>query len=308
MAGRVHNGLFVDYCAKDFLDATLHLDPWEELAYRRVVDMIYATNDALADDDKKLAWATKAGSRWPKIKASLVAAGKLELIDGRITNARCRRELEKTARKISQRSAAGTASAGARNALKSNHSLATDVATEQATKSQLTTNLPFTSEADASEATIKTAPLGQDPEPEMPQRQDPNALFGEWWQFVPRRVSKGQAEKAYRAALKHATPAELLAGIQRFAEQVQGEDPRFIAHPATWLNGKRWLDEPAPPQEIARHDRRSTDHRTPSPRSGNGFLSLRQQEPVGSSGSANNADAGRGNPTLDLEASCVRIE
>lgn len=84
-----------------------------------------------------------------------------------------------------------------------------------------------------------------------PQRQDPNELFGEWWVHVPRKVSKGQAEKAYRAALKHATPEELLTGIQRYAAQAAEADPRFIAHPTTWLNGKRWLDEPVLPLERA---------------------------------------------------------
>lgn len=284
MAGRIHNGLFVDYCAKDFLDATLHMDPWEELAYRRVVDMIYATNDSVLDDDKKLAWSTKTGSRWPKIKASLVAAGRLIVTDGRITNGRCQAELEKTARKISQKSVAGSASAEARKSLKNNDTTSTAVATEAATEPQLTTNLPLTSEADASEATVKTAPLGHDPKPANPQSQDLNALFSEWWEFVPRKVSKGQAEKAYRAALRHATPDELLAGIRRYAEQVTGEDPRFVKHPATWLSGKCWLDEPpaASPNLFAEGTpangtHRPTDRADNRPRHGNGWAEAAQR-------------------------------
>lgn len=261
MAGRVHNGLFVEYCAKDFLDATLHMDAWEELAYRRVVDMIYATNDSLADDDKKLAWSTKAGSRWAKIKASLVAAGRLEVVGGRITNARCRAELEKTARKIAQKSAAGTASAQVRNSLKNNETTPTAVATAQPAEPQLTTNPVLTSEAGASEATIKTDPLGHDPKPAKPQSQDLDALFSEWWQFVPRKVSKGAAVKAYRAALKKATHAELVVGIRRYAaEQSElGTAPKFIAHPATWLNEERWLDEPA--EGAPRHEQRNNHRR-----------------------------------------------
>ncbi|MFL7901545.1 hypothetical protein ACJ41P_10460 [Azospirillum argentinense] len=105
----------------------------------------------------------------------------------------------------------------------------------------------LTLEADASKATVIAFPLGQDPSPTKPQSQDLNALFSEWWQFVPRKVSKGQAEKAYRAAVKHTDPAELLAGIKRFATDCEGRDPQFVAHPATWLNGKRWLDEPGLP-------------------------------------------------------------
>lgn len=100
-----------------------------------------------------------------------------------------------------------------------------------------------TLQANACRESIKPIPSGQDPANDLPQSQDPEN-FGEWWQNVPRRVSRGQAVRAYRAALKHASPAELLAGIRRYAEQVAGKDPQYIAHPATWLNGKRWLDEP----------------------------------------------------------------
>ncbi|WP_200474849.1 hypothetical protein [Azospirillum argentinense] len=77
-----------------------------------------------------------------------------------------------------------------------------------------------------------------------PQAPDIEAAFVEWWAAVPRKVAKGAALRAYRSALKHATPADLLAGIRRFAAEVEGREERFIAHPATWLNGQRWLDEP----------------------------------------------------------------
>lgn len=32
----------------------------------------------------------------------------------------------------------------------------------------------------------------------------------------------------------------------RYAAQRDDEDPRFTKHPATWLQGKCWLDEPGP--------------------------------------------------------------
>jgi uncharacterized protein YdaU (DUF1376 family) len=142
------NGLFVEYCAKDFLDGTNNLDVWEELAYRRIVDMIYNTNDKLLDDRKKLAWQTKTGSRWPKIREVLIEAGKIEVLDGRITNARCRKELEKTAKKIAQKRVAGQASFVAKkatgNPLKNNETTPTAVgvavATADPTAAQLTSN------------------------------------------------------------------------------------------------------------------------------------------------------------------------
>ena len=133
--------LFVQYCAKDFLTGTTNLSIWEEVAYRRVIDMIYETNDRLADDDKKLGWSTKTGSRWPKIKSTLIDLGKIEIIDGRISNARCRKELEKVERKIHQKVVAGKASAESRKSLKNNETGSTGVEVPVATEDQRTNEL-----------------------------------------------------------------------------------------------------------------------------------------------------------------------
>jgi uncharacterized protein YdaU (DUF1376 family) len=131
------NGLFVRYCAKDFLDGVQTLTVWEELAYRRICDLIYATGDALADDDHKLAWQTRMGDRWKRVKAALIAADKIRVEDGRIVNDRCRSELEKSAKKIAQCSEAGKASSEAKKSscksLETNDYDATDVSTDAST-------------------------------------------------------------------------------------------------------------------------------------------------------------------------------
>ncbi|MGY4254582.1 hypothetical protein ACVI1L_001650 [Bradyrhizobium sp. USDA 4516] len=71
--------------------------------------------------------------------------------------------------------------------------------------------------------------------------------FDEFYRTYPRHVARGQAEKAYQRIVSSgaATSAELLAGAQRYAAARTGEPERFTKHPATWLNGKCWLDEPA---------------------------------------------------------------
>jgi uncharacterized protein YdaU (DUF1376 family) len=113
-------GLFVEYCAKDFLDGTNMLSPWEELAYRRICDMIYDTFDRVPDDDRMLAWATKTGKRWPAIKKVLLSGAKPKLIidQGFITNERCRLALGTAARKMEQKAIAGRASAATGKSLK----------------------------------------------------------------------------------------------------------------------------------------------------------------------------------------------
>lgn len=74
-------------------------------------------------------------------------------------------------------------------------------------------------------------------------KQDTNGDFEAFWARVPRKVGKGQARKAFNAALKKADVSTILDGMERYARSVKGKDSRFIAHPATWLNGERWTDE-----------------------------------------------------------------
>ena len=75
--------------------------------------------------------------------------------------------------------------------------------------------------------------------------------FEQWYDAYPKHVGRGQAEKAYRIAIKIAEPLALLEGAKRYAIERSGQDAKFTALPATWLNGKRWLDEAAPPATSA---------------------------------------------------------
>jgi len=73
------------------------------------------------------------------------------------------------------------------------------------------------------------------------------ADFAEWYSRYPRKVARGSALKAYIAARKKASAQELLDGIARY--RATKPDYADWAHPATWLNGERWLDEPAPAEK-----------------------------------------------------------
>src|SRR5579885_962748 len=73
--------------------------------------------------------------------------------------------------------------------------------------------------------------------------RDLRAEFDAWWQVYPQKVSKGAAERAWPRARREASYAALVAGLRRYMRT----KPPDVAwcHPATWLNGKRWLDQPA---------------------------------------------------------------
>lgn len=72
---------------------------------------------------------------------------------------------------------------------------------------------------------------------------DAEREFDAWWEAYPRKRSKGQALKAYKAARKSATAELLLDAITEQAPALAAKGTDFIPYPATWLNGKRWLDE-----------------------------------------------------------------
>lgn len=67
--------------------------------------------------------------------------------------------------------------------------------------------------------------------------------FERWYAAYPRHVARGAAEKAFPKALKLASLDELIAGAKRYSGEIAGREMRFVCHPATWLNQKRWLDE-----------------------------------------------------------------
>jgi hypothetical protein len=80
-----------------------------------------------------------------------------------------------------------------------------------------------------------------------PDREPDN--FGAFYDRYPRKVARRQAAKAFAAALaRGATPAEILAGLERHQFN---PDPQYQPHPATWLNGDRWLDPGTPAKRAA---------------------------------------------------------
>lgn len=88
------------------------------------------------------------------------------------------------------------------------------------------------------------------------KRSNPLAqAFARFWEHYPKRVSKGQAEKAFRSLQpSEQLLASILAGLERAktSDQWQRENGRFIPHPATWIRAKGWEDET--PGELAGGD------------------------------------------------------
>ena len=78
------------------------------------------------------------------------------------------------------------------------------------------------------------------PEPLLSPSEILEQEFEDFWGLYPRKVGRGSALRAYRAARKKAG-AQTLA--DRLRQTIFSDETEFIPHPATWLNGERWLDE-----------------------------------------------------------------
>ena len=68
-------------------------------------------------------------------------------------------------------------------------------------------------------------------------------IFDRFWSLYPRKVGKGQAQAAWRAAAKKVDPQLIIEGLQIHMPDLTDKPPQFIPHASTWLNGERWADE-----------------------------------------------------------------
>src|SRR3954453_20594493 len=102
--------LWVRWWPAHALDGMMDLTPLEELAYRRILDMIFKSDDRLRDDDNVMPTATKTDRKWRAVKAALAAKGKIEVVDGFIRNARATTTCTETRDFRAKKSAAAVAS------------------------------------------------------------------------------------------------------------------------------------------------------------------------------------------------------
>jgi hypothetical protein len=101
--------------------------------------------------------------------------------------------------------------------------------------------------AGASGAVLSTSPSRK---PKQPAPELTPSGFPDFWAAYPKRVKKTRAQKAWS---KLAPDADLVRTILSALEWQAGsaewkrEAGRFVPHPATWLNDRRWEDQPPEP-------------------------------------------------------------
>ena len=81
-------------------------------------------------------------------------------------------------------------------------------------------------------------------------REDP--YFWLFWQMYPRKIDKDRARRAWKKlSPARAMANAILEGLRNWKKCDQWQDERFIPHPTTWLNGRRWESTPATSRSAA---------------------------------------------------------
>ena len=78
------------------------------------------------------------------------------------------------------------------------------------------------------------------------KKEEIDLYFARFWESYPRKEAKQTAKKAFeKLNPDEALLQTMLEAIERFkgSAQWREENGRFIPHPATWINQRRWEDE-----------------------------------------------------------------
>lgn len=91
----------------------------------------------------------------------------------------------------------------------------------------------------------------------------PAEAFDLFWSAYPKKKAKGDAEKAWaKVKPDHALSELIIAAVlaQKLSEDWTKDGGKFIPHPASWLNAKRWEDEVTPAPTVIGHQQIQTKH------------------------------------------------
>lgn len=83
--------------------------------------------------------------------------------------------------------------------------------------------------------------------------------FNDFWDAYPRKVGKGAAVKAFKAAAKKHDFDLIVEGARRIAADPNLPASQFVPYPATWLNREGWNDEPFPERQMTAEEKQQRD-------------------------------------------------
>lgn len=77
-------------------------------------------------------------------------------------------------------------------------------------------------------------------------KEEEQMMFNKFWTEYPKKIGKEPAFRSWcKLSLEEKLMSEIMAGLKKYkqTDQWQKENGKYIPHPTTWLNQKRWEDE-----------------------------------------------------------------
>jgi uncharacterized protein YdaU (DUF1376 family) len=197
----------------DYLRDTAHLEPMEDLAYRRLLDLYYLSEAPIPLETQQVSRRLRLGSE------SVIAVLNEFFIctsngyihkrcDAEIADYRHRQDKSRQNGKLGGR--------------------------PKKTQQVILANPEET----------QSKPKETQPKANQNQNQNNTSIgFTEFWQAYPRKVGKGAAEKAWAKASPDLQAVLTALAWQTKQDGWTKDGGAFIPHPGTYLNQRRWEDE-----------------------------------------------------------------
>lgn len=224
---------FYPFHIGDYASATRHLTWDEDAAYRRLLDAYYTREGPLPLEPMAIYRLVVASSDAQRQAVQIVLEEFFVKTDDGWRHERCDAEIAKANDKKAKASASAMRRWNERNA--------------SAMPPQCEGN---TNASSSTCERIETSCEGNAPNPNPNPNKNitpntPQGGFAEFWSAYPKKVGKGEAEKAWKKAKVNGHKAEVLAALdaQKSSQQWQRDGGQYIPNPATWLNQRRWEDE-----------------------------------------------------------------
>lgn len=230
---------FYSFHPGDYTLRTAHLEPLEDLAYRRLLDLYYLNEKPLVGTPDELARIIRMRQSAGEVKAVLDEF--FSLSDAGWSHSHCDEVIAKYHAKAKQ--AATNGKAGGRPKKPSNNPEETNpvisgLLDESGSKTNQEPETNNHNQEDQKPSACASAPAASKP--------DPLDGFAQFWLAYPRKTARQGAEKAW-AKLRpdRSLQARVLVALAKQAKSPDWtkDGGSFIPHAATWLNGKRWEDE-----------------------------------------------------------------
>ena len=205
----------------DYRSSTSHLSNEEDLAYRRLLDMYYDTEKPIPTD--------------------------IEWVARRLRMAPC--DIYAVLKDFFKQTKEGWTNETAERNIKSYHEYLTKQSENGKKGGRPKTQPLSTDKPEKSEAKPKKS-LTSNHKPITSNQS--NTFFDMFWSTYPKKTDKAKAE----ASFKKINPDQqllntMLVGLeaQCRSDQWTREHGKFIPHPSTWLNNRRWEDEVSVPEK-----------------------------------------------------------